>query len=104
VPDVIWRRADGKPPESHQWHDSEFRCLGVELRTSTLAPQNGDVVFAIFNMGPEQPLTLPATIPAWQRVLDTTRPDAEPAPVLSGLMLSANSVSVFIPDPNRGPT
>jgi glycogen operon protein len=76
----------------------------VELRISTQAPQTGDVVFAIFNMGPEQPLTLPATVLAWQRVLDTTRPEAEAAPVSSGLLLPANSVSVFIPDPNRGPT
>jgi glycogen operon protein len=101
---VIWRRADGRTPETNQWHDSDFRCLGVELRISVQAPQSDDVVFAIFNMGPEQPLTLPDTVQAWQRVLDTTRPDAEPAPIVSGLLLPANSVTVFIPDPSRGPT
>lgn len=104
VPDVIWRRADGLTPASDQWHDADFRCLGLELRMSPQAAFNTDTIFAIFNMGPEQPLTLPASAPAWQMVLDTTRPAAAAEPAMSGLMLPANSVTVFIPDPSRGPT
>ena len=104
VPDVIWRRADGQTPESGQWHDAAFRCLGVELRMSSKAAPAPDTIFSVFNMGPDQVLTLPATTAAWLMVLDTTRPEAEPAPAFSGLLLPANSVTVFIPDPSRGLT
>jgi isoamylase len=103
VPDVIWRRPDGKTPESSQWHDSNFRCLGVELRMSPRAPAHGDVVYAVFNMGPEQPLTLPDTAPAWRCVLNTTKPQAAEEPVKSGMILPANAVLVFIPDSAGGP-
>ncbi len=57
----------------------------------------------MFNMGPEQELTLPETVPHWRLVLDTTRPDAPEAPALSGLVAPANSVLVFIPEPIGGP-
>ncbi len=103
VPDVIWRRADGLTPEPGQWHDAGFRCLGLELRISSQAPPNDDVIFAVFNMGPEQALTLPSTAVAWRMVLDTTRPAAADGPAQSGLLLPANSVTVFIPDPAGGP-
>ena len=101
--DVIWRRADGKPPDPGQWHDPAFRCIGLEVRMSTQRPGGSDSVFMVFNMGPEQTLTLPDTAPAWRQVLDTTRPDAPEARVLSGLTLPANSVLVFTPEPSGGP-
>jgi len=104
VPDVIWRRADGRNPEPGQWHDADFRCLGVELRMSTQSPPDPDAIYVVLNMGPEQVLTLPATADHWRMVLDTTRPLAADAPALTGLLLPANSVTVFIPDPNGGPT
>jgi isoamylase len=103
-PDVIWRRADGASPDPAQWHDPAFRCLGVELRMSSQAAHQGDTVFAVFNMGAAQPLTLPATEPAWRMVLDSTRPEGGEERVVSGLTLPANSVTVFIPDPAGGPT
>ena len=104
VPDVIWRRADGRNPEPGQWHDADFRCLGVELRMSTQSPPDPDAIYVVLNMGPEQVLTLPATADRWRMVLDTTRPLAADAPAHTGLLLPANSVTVFIPDPNGGPT
>jgi len=104
VPDVIWRRADGRNPEPGQWHDADFRCLGVELRMSIQSPADPDAIYVVLNMGPEQALTLPATADHWRMVLDTTRPLAADAPALTGLLLPANSVTVFIPDPNGGPT
>ncbi|MEO8243698.1 MAG: glycogen debranching protein GlgX [bacterium] len=102
-PDVIWRRADGTSPEAGQWHDPAFRCLGVELRMSSRATEAAEVVFIMFNMGPEQVLTLPDTVPAWRYVLDTTRPKAAEAPALSGMLIPANSVLVFVPEPTGGP-
>ena len=101
--DVIWRRADGKTPEPGQWHDPAFRCIGLEVRMSTQRPSGPDAIFAVFNMGPEQSLTLPDTAPAWRLILDASRPDAIAARVLSGLILPANSVLVFTPEPSGGP-
>ena len=102
-PDVIWRRADGNIPEPGQWHDPAFRCLGLELRMSAKVLPQPDIVFMVFNMGPEQVLTLPATAPVWRMVLDTTRPDGAVVPAISGMLLPANSVTVFIPDTTGGP-
>ncbi len=99
--DVIWRRADGRSPEPGQWHDPAFRCLGLELRMSTQRQSEPDTLFAVFNMGPAQALTLPDTVAGWRMILDTTRPDAPAddvlAPVTSGLMVPANAVLVFTP-------
>ncbi len=103
LPDVIWRRADGQVPEPDQWHDPAFRCLGIELRLSAERNAGADVIFAVFNLGPEQSLTLPDTAAAWRLILDTTRPDGPEMPARSGLTLPANSILVFTPDPVGGP-
>jgi isoamylase len=102
--DVIWRRADGATPEPGQWHDPAFRCLGLELRMSTRGPAGIDAIFAVFNAGPEQALTLPETAPAWRLILDTTRPEAPEALVPARLTLPAQSVLVFTPQTSGGPT
>ncbi len=95
--DVIWRRADGRSPDPGQWHDPAFRCLGLELRMSTRRHAEPDTVLAVFNMGPEQALTLPDTVPGWRMILDTSRPDAPDALAVSGLIVPAQSVLVFTP-------
>ena len=100
--DVIWRCADGKSPEPGQWHDPAFRCLCVELRTSALRGPNSDTLFAVFNMGPDQSLTLPDSAALWRKILDTTQPEAADVVVQSGLRLPANSVQAFIPEPAGG--
>ena len=97
--DVIWRRADGQTPEPAQWHDPSFRCLGVELRMTAEGPPGHDAIFAIFNAGPAQALTLPDTAPGWRLILDTTRPEAAEETAKSGMPIPANSVLVFTPDP-----
>ncbi|MCW1919413.1 glycogen debranching protein GlgX [Rhodobacter sp. KR11] len=95
IPDVLWRRADGNPPEAYEWHDPAFRCLCVELRMAAQGPEDDDVIFAVFNTGPEQALTLPETEAGWQLILDTTRPDLPPAPAGAGQTVPANAVLVF---------
>jgi glycogen operon protein len=100
LPDVIWSRADGQRPEAAEWNDPAFRCLCVEIRMSAEGhgAEGEDVIFAVFNCGGEQPLTLPATRPAWQLVLDTTRPDLTPEVVaVARLTVPAHSVLVFTP-------
>ncbi len=102
-PDVIWRRADGRMPEPAEWHDPAFRCLCLELRMAAQAPALPDVIFAVFNTGGEQALTLPDTEPGWRLVLDTTRPLAEEGPEDPGLTVPANCVLVFTADPEGAP-
>ncbi len=103
LPDVIWRRADGRPPQAAEWHDPAFRCLCVELRTAAETPASADVIFAVFNCGAEQALSLPATETRWRLILDTTRPTAFETVAVPGLTVPANSVLVFTADPGGTP-
>lgn len=99
LPDVIWRHADGREPQAAEWHDPAFRCLGVELRMAAEGPAGPDVIFAVFNCGPEQALALPDTEKAWRLIIDTSRPKAPEAQAKPGLTVPANSVLVFTADP-----
>ena len=79
--DVVWRRPDGAEPSPQDWHDPAFRCLCVELRMAAEAEDPGHAaVYAVFNSGPEAPLTLPETAQGWRLILDTSRPDVTDAP------------------------
>jgi len=95
VPDVLWHRADGSRPEAFDWHDPAFRCLCLELRAAAEGPASPDVIFAVFNAGPEQALTLPKSQSAWHLALDTSRPTAAPSLAQTGLTAPANAVLVF---------
>jgi glycogen operon protein len=99
APDVLWHRADGSRPEAHDWHDPAFRCLCLELRAAAEGPALSDVIFAVFNAGPEQALTLPKSQNAWALVLDTSRPSAPPSFAETGLTAPANAVLVFTAAP-----
>ncbi len=103
LPDVIWRRADGKTPASGEWHDPAFRCLCVELRMAAEGPDAGDVIFAVFNTGGAVPLILPDTAPAWTMVLNTTQPEAPTALWKAGMNVPANAIIVFTPASEGGP-
>lgn len=103
VPDVLWHRADGSRPEAYDWHDPAFRCLCVELRAAAEGPDLADVIFAVFNSGPEQALTLPNSQRNWQLILDTSRPTASPAFAQPGWTAPANTVLVFTAAPEGTP-
>lgn len=97
VPDVRWHRADGSRPEAYDWHDPAFRCLCLELRGAAEGPALNDVIFAVFNTGPEQALILPKTQGSWALILDTSLPTAPPRRAEIGLTAPANAVLVFTP-------
>ena len=103
MPDVLWHRADGALPEASDWHDPAFRCLCVELRAAAQGPEFSDVVFAVFNTGPETALALPKSQSPWHLVLDTSRPNAIPSLAEPGLTAPANTVLVFTTDPKGAP-
>ncbi|WP_435260044.1 glycogen debranching protein GlgX [Thioclava sp. FR2] len=92
--DVIWRHANGKEPQGHDWHDPAFRALGVELRMAAEGGDNNPVaVLLYFNTGAEMPLVLPSTA-QWDLVLDTTRPTLS-GPSAAPDHLPAQSVLMF---------
>ena len=103
VPDVLWHRADGSRPEAYDWHDPAFRCLCLELRAAAEGPASSDVIFAVFNAGPEQALSLPKSQSAWHLVLDTSRATAAPTHSQTGLTAPANAVLVFTAAPEGAP-
>ena len=103
VPDVLWHRADGSRPEAYDWHDPAFRCLCMELRAAAEGPASSDVIFAVFNAGPEQALSLPKSQSAWHLVLDTSRPTAAPSLAQTGLTAPANAILVFTAAPEGAP-
>ncbi len=101
--DVIWRKANGTVPSDADWNDPAFRCVGVELRmASEGSTVSSDVIFALFNAGDEVALTLPDTAPAWELLLDTSRPEAAPEPARL-IKAPAQSVLVFHPQPEGRP-
>ena len=105
LPDVIWRRADGQSPTPEDWHDPSFRCLGVELRMAAEGPDGGQpAIYAVFNAGPEAVLRLPDTAPAWELILDTSRPDLTAEAGGPGTRAPAQSVLVFRSVPAKGGT
>jgi isoamylase len=97
LPDVIWRRADGAIPSPNDWHDQGFRCIGLELRMAAEGADNGDVLYVVFNGGGAVSLRLPETVPQWQLVLDSTRPDLSFEVHGARLDMPAQSVFVFEP-------
>ena len=103
LPDVIWRHADGREPQAAEWHDPAFRCLCVELRMAAERPAGPDVIFAVFNAGPEQNLVLPHTEPGWHLIIDTTQPLAPEHLAKPGLTVPANAVLIFTADPGGPP-
>jgi glycogen operon protein len=93
---VIWRRPDGEVPRPEDWHDPAFRCLGVEIRLA--AEEDGAdrrAVFVVFNGGAARDVVLPRNSTGWQMILDTSRPDAPPAPAKAAVAIAGDSVVVF---------
>lgn len=100
VPDIQWRRPDGREPEPADWARVDWP-LGCEIRAGGEAA-DGQPVFAIFNAGPDCDVQLPPG--AWQRVLDSTAPQCEAAICNGRIAVAAQSVQLFnrIPGTEKG--
>jgi isoamylase len=77
IPDLSWRRSDGEPPTTEDWHDPNFRCLCVEIRAASATPgysMSDDVLFAVINGGGDCTVQLPDPPGRrrWRRIMDTT--------------------------------
>ena len=101
IPDLFWRLPDGSPPTEADWGRADWRCLCVEVRTSSATPDypaSDDVVFLVLNGGAATEVHLPdpGEHAVWEKVLDTARPGdgtvaLKPGPVA----VAASSVAVF---------
>jgi glycogen operon protein len=101
-PDVVWRHADGRPPNSADWHDPSFRAVGVELRMAAPGDDATDMVYLLINGGGPLRAVLPPNFARWRHLLDTTRPDATAAECLAQLDLPGQSVHLFQPILSEG--
>lgn len=105
--DLIWRRPDGAEPTAADWHDPDWRMIGVEIRGNAEGPEGacgGAAAFVVFNAGPAGTLHLPAG--RWHLRLDSSRPaaeeDAPGAAVRGPVMMAAQSVLLFSRDDATG--
>jgi glycogen operon protein len=97
LPDVIWHRADGALPQSGDWHDPGFRCIGVELRMAAEGPDAQDALYVVFNGGGAAALHLPETATGWRLILDTSRPELTAMDVGRRVDVAGQAVFVFEP-------
>ncbi len=99
LPDVIWRRVDGRVPSADDWHDPAFQCLCVELRMAAEGKDSSDeAVYAVFNTGAEVEVTLPDTVSGWHLCLNTAEMSQDAscrAAMQSGLAAPAQSVMLL---------
>ena len=77
--DVTWHRADGASPTDEDWHDPEWRSVGLLLRGAAGDPVGealDDAVFVVLNVGDDVEVVLPdpGGDRSWRLEVDTARP------------------------------
>jgi isoamylase len=99
IPDLYWRLPDGSPPGEGDWARADWRCLCVEVRTSSATPDyaaSDDVLFLVFNGGGATEVKLPDRQFVWEQILDTAHPDDGRVALRPGTVkVAADSVVVF---------
>ena len=105
VEDLFWRRADGTPMGTADWHDPARDFVAVELRTASGTPYYAAAeyaIFAAFNAGRARQVVLPDP-PAgqiWCQQIDTADPDLIQARRPEGAFAMAEeSIAVFVLEP-----
>lgn len=103
IPDLFWRRADGKPMELADWSDPELRFLAAEMRMASGTPDYAALrgaVFLVMNAGPKINVHLPDTSQRgiWRRQLDTSRDVTVDAPAGQTEVIAENSIVAFVLD------
>jgi glycogen operon protein len=96
--DVMWHLAGGGAPTPADWQSADLRCIGIELRMAAQGPDAPDVLYIVLNAGGEAALKLPASVPAWALILDTTRPKLSYQPITAPeITAPACAVLIFKP-------
>ncbi|RVW00009.1 glycogen debranching enzyme GlgX [Mesobaculum littorinae] len=100
--DLFWRKADGATMRQSDWEDPSLACLCCELRTASDSPDYGTsemAVFAVFNTGPEQIITVPEASAGryWAWHIDTADPDRDVTPIEGAtVIVPDDAVAVFV--------
>jgi isoamylase len=99
LPDIFWRRPDGRTLTDYDWNRPDLRFLGVEMRMAYSTPpyeSRDEAIYIVFNLGPDVTITVPAAQEGqfWRRVFDTDRADealySKPAE-----LIEHDSIAVF---------
>lgn len=94
LPDLFWRRADGRPMTPDDWTNPEGRLLVAELRMASGGPDHSGAILAAFNAGPAVTVHLPED-GVWRRVLDTAADGPVDLPAKAHETVAEDSVAVF---------
>jgi glycogen operon protein len=105
VRDVIWLSCDGSEMDAARWDDPNTRCLGMLLdgrapSSAVPRPAHDASVLLVFNAWHE-PVSFsvpehPEEGRPWLRLMDTTEPDAPPAPLSAGDKLPVGGRSLVL--------
>ena len=101
LPDLFWRRADGRPMTLADWSDPDARLLAAELRMASGTPAYAALpgaVFLVFNNGPQTVVRLPDPPQGghWRRRLDSARDRPPDDPANPAETIAAQSVAAFV--------
>lgn len=103
LPDLFWRRADGQPMTTEDWHDPDCRLLAAEMRMARGTPPYATLpgaVFVVFNNGSDARVQLPdAPEGQWRRQLDSAVDGDVDFPAIAVEPVAAESVVAFVLSP-----
>ncbi|MFN8110766.1 MAG: glycogen debranching protein GlgX [Thermoleophilia bacterium] len=92
--DVSWLGPDGEHPDQEAWNGGEHRVLAMLLHGESLRPARPDLLVVV-NVGPEaRTVALPEG--SYRELLDSARPDGEPAPDPLAGTITAGAWSVRV--------
>ncbi|MBX3714877.1 MAG: glycogen debranching protein GlgX [Burkholderiales bacterium] len=99
IPDVEWRRPDGRPMAREDWEDPHGRALVAALHAPAEGDEPGDRVAVAFNAGDA---AIAVAWPhardgwRWRRAVDTATASGEPDLGVDDKIVSARSVAILV--------
>lgn len=99
IPDVEWRRPDGRPMAREDWEDPHGRALVAALHAPAEGDEPGDRVAMAFNAGDA---AIAVAWPhardgwRWRRAVDTATASGEPDLGVDDMIVSARSVAILV--------
>ncbi|HQY48518.1 MAG TPA: 4-alpha-glucanotransferase, partial [Usitatibacteraceae bacterium] len=99
IPDVEWRRPDGRPMAREDWEDPRGRALVAALHAPAEGDEPADRVAVAFN---SSDAAIAVAWPhardgwRWRRAVDTATASGEPDPGADEAIVSARSVAILV--------
>jgi len=97
LPDIAWFEADGATISSESWQDPSRRAFTLQLVGPATEPGAIDIIRVLLNAHDGViPFAVPVETPGgWQLLLDTDRPDAEPAATEGFIDVAAGALVIL---------